>query len=64
MPPKAAESGETLELIGQAVHQISHDLRALRLLFERHAPLLDAYQRGGLLAMRAARKQDGRAAGQ
>jgi hypothetical protein len=64
MPPEIDEPRrETFELLAEAVHQISHDLRALRLLAERHAGILDGYQRGGLLGMRAARKQaagDGR----
>lgn len=47
---------ETLELLAGAVHQISHDLHALRLLAERHSAVLEGYQRGGLLGARAARK--------
>lgn len=47
---------KSAELIAVALHQISHDLHKLTEIVVRHAPLLDAYRSGGLLAMRAARK--------
>ena len=45
-----------LRLIGEAVHQISHDIHSLVEIVTKHAPVLDAYQRGGILAARTARK--------
>lgn len=47
---------ETLEMIALAVHQISHDIHSLVEIVTKHAPVLDAYQRGGILAARTARK--------
>jgi hypothetical protein len=47
---------EYAETIAEAIHGIAHDLHRLAEIAERHAPLLDAYQRGGLIAMRTARK--------
>jgi hypothetical protein len=60
MAPATTDGNQELEksaeLIAVALHQISHDLHMLTEIVVRHAPLLDAYQRGGLLAMRTARR--------
>jgi hypothetical protein len=60
MPPETTQGNrelrESAELIAVALHQISHDLHRLTDIATQHAPLLDAYRSGGLLAMRAARK--------
>lgn len=42
--------------IALALHQISHDIHKLAGFVDKHAPVLDAYQRGGILAARTARK--------
>lgn len=64
MPPNTREAPEIspeildiLELISQAVHQISHDIHRAVDFLDRHGPVLDAYQRGGILAARTARRQ-------
>lgn len=56
-PTETDSNRELLEIVAEAVHQISHDLRALRLLAERHSGVLEGFQAGGLLGARAARKR-------
>lgn len=53
MAPETTDINQ--ELI-RYIRRISDDLHRLAEIAERHAPLLDAYQRGGLLAARAYRK--------
>ena len=51
----AATQSNPVELIGY-LGRIADALEHLCALADRHDGLLDAYQRGGLLAMRTARK--------
>lgn len=69
-PTTLPEAWELLDLIGQAVHSLSHslgliaaDVHAMREAFDRHEATLSAWERGGKVAawqqMRYARKHGG-----
>lgn len=58
-----SESDDTLDLIADAVHRMSHQVAFIHAEFSRWAPVLEAFERGGMLAARTAAKRARSAAG-
>jgi hypothetical protein len=73
MPTDITDSNrEALDLMGETIHQMSHDLHqirldltALRAAWDTYEPVVSAFRRGGVLAARTAarngRRHDGHA---
>lgn len=57
--PITDRNQETLDLIAEAVHRISHQVDEMHREWQRLRPMVEGWQRGGLLGMRAARRGNG-----
>ena len=55
--PITDSNQETLDLIAEAVHRMSHQLDQMHKDWQELRPLIEAYQRGGPLGFRTALRQ-------